>query len=108
MENSLDELAEELEVLDDAAMQVDGETLGVGVHGNVHYQGVIIPETVLWSSEEDVRLFDEEKDEYIESVQEYVFRKIEETATKMLKTVERARNTLDRWSDEEGVSDETS
>ena len=100
--NSLDELAGELEVLDDAALQVDGETLGAGVHGNVYYQGVVLPETVLWSSEEDEREWDDEKDDYVETVQKYVFRQIEEMATKMLKTVEKARKLLAAgWPDDE-------
>lgn len=90
-ERSLDWLAEEMEILEVASGQIDSEMSSVRLRGNIYFREIYLPEVGLWDSEEDEREWNKEGTDYIETVQEHVFHKIEDYANKLLKIVERAR-----------------
>ena len=74
----LTSVAEDLEFLDDIAIEIElNGWSGIGVDGNTYVTNVVLVDRCLWSSEEDDRAFSEEENEYTETVVDCVLRALD-------------------------------
>jgi len=88
MNLTLNDVAEIVEEIEEEAL-VDGETLTLAIGGGTNCQGIHI-EASIWNSEEDERIFYEDKNEY-EPLKDHIVRKLEEHANHVLNTVKRIK-----------------
>lgn len=88
---SLDSLVKALECIDLAADEVDGQSSGVVVCGNSFAQSIDLQEINLWFSEEDEREWDEEKEEYKDTILEHILKRMDEYADFLKKVVVEVR-----------------
>ena len=88
---TLNEVAEIVDEIDEIAL-CEGETLTLITCGGSNVQNVVL-EATLWCSEDDEREQDDEGN-IMESLEEFLLRRLEEHANHVLATVKRIRNPL--------------
>lgn len=97
---SLDSLVKALECLDLTADEVDGQSSGIVICGNSFAQSIDLKEINLWHSEEDEREWDEEKEEYKDTILEHILKRMDEHADFLKKVVVEVRKV----SSDQGTS----
>jgi len=79
----------------DSAAEEDGTSSSVYIVATPAWgHTIMLSDEPLWSSDEDEREWDDDKDDYAETVEEFVLNKIEQRAKRMLGMVERFRNPV--------------
>jgi hypothetical protein len=88
---SLDKLIKEFACFEAAADEVGGDYSGLIISGNDYVQAISLEQDQLWNSDNDDRVWDEEKDEPAETIKEYVLRQLEEKIDFLRKMIEVVR-----------------